>query len=216
MKVSAVIFDLDGTVLANEDEYGRAFANVLRHLGVKASSHSPHKAGIGVQENWPYLIKKYKIKTKKSLDELASLTQREYLKQLSGVYPREGLEVFIKDLKDSDIATAMATSNEWFLVEKTFEKLGIEKYFDVVTTGDEVSDKKPAPDLFLKTAEKLGVEPSECLVFEDSESGIAAAKGAGMKVVGISEKEAPKGFLTGADLVISSFWEVSPEVLWRL
>lgn len=216
MKVSAVIFDLDGTVLANEDEYGRAFASILRALGVKTNSNSPHKAGIGVQENWPYLIKKYRIKTKKSLDELARLTQREYLKELPKVYPRDGFEVFIKDLRDSNIATGLATSNERFMVEKTFQKLDIEKYFDIVTTGEEVLAKKPAPDLFLKTAEKLGVEPFECLVFEDSESGITAAKRAGMKVVGISGEEASKGLLRGADFVISSFWEVSPEALWRL
>jgi HAD superfamily hydrolase (TIGR01509 family) len=216
VKIAAVIFDLDGTVLANEDEYGAAFATVLRELGAKVTSKYPHVGGIGVKENWPGLLKKYKIKTKKSLDELTRKTQREYLEQLSHVYPKDGFEVFIKDLKGSDIPIALATSNEWFMLEKTFEKIPIEKYFDVITTGDEVASKKPAPDLFLETAEKLGVEPSECLVFEDSGSGIEAANKAGMRAIAIARDDEHAKSLEKASLVIRSYWEVSPELLWRL
>lgn len=216
MKVSAVIFDLDGTVLANEDEYGAAFASVLRSLGAKVTSEYPHVGGIGVKENWPGLLKKYKVKTKKTIDELARQTQKEYLRQLTKVHPKDGFEVFIKDLKAAKIPIALATSNEWYLLEETFAKINIEKYFDCITTGEEVVSKKPAPDLFLKTAGKLGVEPSECLVFEDSESGIRAAYLAGMRVVAIARDEGHAKSLQKADLVIDSYWEVSPEILWRL
>jgi HAD superfamily hydrolase (TIGR01509 family) len=216
VKVSAVIFDLDGTVLANEDEYGAAFASVLRSLGAKVTSEYPHVGGIGVKENWPGLLKKYKVKTKKTIDELARQTQKEYLRQLTKVHPKDGFEVFIKDLKAAKIPIALATSNEWYLLEETFAKINIEKYFDCITTGEEVVSKKPAPDLFLKTAGKLGVEPSECLVFEDSESGIRAACLAGMRVVAIARDEGHAKSLQKADLVIDSYWEVSPEILWRL
>jgi HAD superfamily hydrolase (TIGR01509 family) len=216
VKVSAVIFDLDGTVLANEDEYGAAFASVLRSLGAKVTSEYPHVGGIGVKENWPGLLKKYKVKTKKTIDELARQTQKEYLRQLTKVHPKDGFEVFIKDLKAAKIPIALATSNEWYLLEETFAKINIEKYFDCITTGEEVVSKKPAPDLFLKTAGKLGVEPSECLVFEDSESGIRAAYLAGMRVVAIARDEGHAKSLQKADLVIDSYWEVSPEILWRL
>lgn len=216
MKVSAVIFDLDGTVLANEDEYGAAFASVLRSLGAKVTSDYPHVGGIGVEENWPGLLKKYKIKTKKTTQELAKQTQREYLKQLAKVHPKDGFEVFIKDLKDSEIPIALATSNEWVMLEATFERINIEKYFDIITTGEEVAAKKPAPDLFIKAAQKLGVEPSDCLVFEDSNSGIEAALAAGMRVVAIARDEDHAKSLKKAGLVIRSYWEVSPELLWRL
>jgi len=216
VKLSAVIFDLDGTVLANEDEYGQAFAEVLKSIGARVKSDFPHVAGIGVKENWPGLLKKFRIKTKKTPDELARDTQRQYLKLLSKVHPKEGLGVFIKDLRDSGVPIALATSSDWFILEATFEKLDIEKYFDAVTTGEEVLTKKPAPDLFLKTAQKLGVGPSECLVFEDSESGIKAAHAAGMRVVAIARDEEHAKGLRGADLVITSYWDISPEALWRL
>lgn len=216
MKISAVIFDLDGTVLANEDEYGTAFANVLRALGAKVNSKYPHVGGIGVKENWPGLLKKYKIKTEKTIDELAIQTQQEYLKQLSQVHPKEGFEVFIRALKESEIPVALATSNEWFMLEETFNKIDIEGYFDAVTTGEEVLVKKPAPDLFLTTAEKLGVEPSECLVFEDSAAGIAAAKAAGMKAVAIARDDDHAQSLNRADSVIRNYNQVSPEILSSL
>ena len=216
MKISAVIFDLDGTVLANEDEYGEAFAKVLRSLGAKVTSDFPHVGGIGVKENWPGLLKKYKIITEKTLDELAQETQRQYLKLLAKVNLKEGFEVFIKNIKDSEIPIALATSNEWSILEQTFAKIKIERYFDTVTTGEDVASKKPAPDLFLETALKLGVEPSECLVFEDSSSGIEAALGARMRVVAIARDDAHAKSLGKANLVIRSYWEVSPEVLWRL
>jgi HAD superfamily hydrolase (TIGR01509 family) len=207
---------LDGTVLANEDEYGIAFVAVLKSLGAKVKSEYPHVGGIGVKENWPGLLKKYKIKTKKTTNELARQTQLEYLKLLPRVYPRDGFEAFIKDLRDTGIKTAIATSNDWFVVEKTFEKIKIENYFDVITTGDEVRAKKPSPDLFLNAADKLGVDPLECLVFEDSQNGIEAAKKAGMRVIGISRDHEHAQTLMGANLVVTGYWEVSPEVLFRL
>ena len=77
MKLSAVIFDLDGTVVADEDEYGEAFARVLKKLGVIVDSEYPHVGGIGVRENWPIFIKKYNIKTDKTIEELTLLTQKE-------------------------------------------------------------------------------------------------------------------------------------------
>ena len=216
MKISAIIFDLDGTVLSNEDEYGAAFANVLRSLGAKVNLEYPHVGGIGVKENWPGLLKKYKINTEKTTDELARQTQQEYLKQLSKVQLKDGFEVFVRELKASEIPIALATSNVRLMLEETFNKIDIEGYFDAVTTGEEVMAKKPAPDLFLKTAQKLGVEPSECLVFEDSGAGIAAAKAAGMKAVAIARDEDHAKSLTAADLVIRNYKEVSPEILSRL
>src|SRR3970040_2908395 len=107
MIVSAVIFDLEGTVLDNEDEYGAAFRSVLRLLGKKVDKRYPHIGGIGVKENWPMLLSKYKIKTKRTLEELTRETQNEYLKRLGTVTFKKGFEKFIRDLKDSSISIAL-------------------------------------------------------------------------------------------------------------
>ena len=208
MKPSAVIFDLDGTVLDNEDEYGASFKKVLESLGAKDVPDFPHVRGIGVKENWPGLLEKYNLKTDKSPQELAHKTQEEYLKMLDRVHLKEGCEEFIGDLKAEGIKTALATSNERWVVEEVFAKLKLDRLFDTATTAEEVSYRKPNPDLFLLTAGKLGVKTNECLVIEDAASGVEAAKRAGMKVWAIAWDERYKGELKGADRIVFGYNEL--------
>lgn len=217
MLLSAAIFDLDGTILTDEDEYGRAFNKVLREAGVKTKDDIPHVAGIGVKENWEKFKVDYKLSGTKSLDDLTRETQKAYLSELKTVTVRAGFEDFVNDLKEAGVKIALATSNEWWVVEEIFKKINLENLFDVVTTGEEVSYNKPDPDIFTLTAEKLGVERGECLVFEDAPSGVTAAIRAGMKVVGIAETEENRKLLSkGANLVISDFLDISPDVLSSL
>lgn len=209
MGLTAVIFDLDGTVLDNEDEYGLAFGKVLRSLGKRVDSKYPHTAGIGVKENWPLLLSKYKIKTRKSIEELTAQTQDAYLKLLWRVKIKKGFKNFVSDLRNSGVATALATSNAWWIADEVLTELGLKDFFDVTTTAEEVDYRKPNPDLFLLTARKLGVEAGECLVIEDSEAGIEAAHAAGMKVIGIARDKEHAKTLKEADLVIYNYNQLS-------
>ncbi len=201
MTIKAAIFDLDGTVIANEEVYGVAFREILRTLNIHTKEKYPHTGGIGVEENWPKLIEKHKIKTKKTIQQLASETQNSYIRNISKIDLKGGFIEFINDLKDSDIKTALATSNEWWIVEKVFDQINIESYFDSVTTGEEVKFKKPSPDIFLLAAEKLGVDPEDCVVFEDSAAGVEAAHAAGMKVVAIARDDDHAKELKEADII---------------
>lgn len=214
--ISAAIFDLDGTVLANEDEYGAAFRKVLARLGKKVYLAYPHIGGIGVKENWPILLSKYKIRTNLSLEELTKETQEAYLGELDKVKLKPGLAVFIRELYESGIKIALATSNTRRILDEVFERVGLQKFFEVTTTGEEVELKKPAPDLFLLTANKLRKDPSECLVFEDSKAGIAAAHSAGMRVVAIARDQKHAAILKDADLVSNSYSELSPASILNL
>lgn len=216
MKISAVIFDLDGTVLDNEDEYGIAFRKVLRNLGKKVDKKYPHIGGIGVKENWPILLSKYHIKTDKSIEELTRETQDAYLGLLKRVDFKKGTERFISELKESGIKVALATSNAWWIVEEVSDVLPLEDLFEIITTGEEVEFKKPDPDLFLVAAQKLGTEPSGCLVIEDSEAGIEAAQRAGMKVIGITDNPKHAEVLKNADMVIKDYYDLSPEKITTL
>ncbi len=207
MAIKAVIFDLDGTVLDNEDEYGKAFKKVLESLGVKVDDEIPHTTGIGLHNNWKKLIKKYKIKTSKTTEELSRETQEEYLKLLKSVKLKKGFENFVENLQKSGLTIALATSNEWWMVEKIFDKTKIEKYFDCTTTAEEVLFNKPDPEIFLVTANKIGVLPEGCLVFEDSQAGVKAAKAAGMRVIGVARDERHAKELKNADMVIESYGE---------
>ena len=213
MKISAVIFDLDGTVLEDEDEYGKAFNKVLKSLGTDLEVETPQTKGIGVKENWPLLIKKYNIKTDKSPEVLAHETQEAYLLELNEVTIRPGFDEFAERLKDAGIQIALATSNTWEVTEKILKKTGLSDFFDTITTVEEVAYSKPDPALFTLTADKLGVEREKCLVIEDAPSGIEAAHAAGMKVIVIMNDGADENALAEADFAVEGFSEITPKVI---
>lgn len=216
MKVSAIIFDLDGTVVNDENVYAKSFRNILIKYGVKNPPAFPHESGIGVAENWRNFRNKYNLKTEKTDYELANETQLEYTKMISKVKLRKGFKQFIDQVRDSGIQTALATSNNWNMVEKIYDKFGIEEYFGTTTTAEELHSNKPDPEIFLLTADKLNVQPDECLVIEDSPAGIDAAQRADMKVVAIYRNKKHKKELDGADLVVSNFKKISPQKLLNL
>ena len=118
---------------------------------------------------------------------------------------------FLQYLKAKGIRTGIATSNSKELLLAVLESLGIAAYFDEIHTSCEVAKGKPAPDIYLLVAQKLGVEPENCLVFEDIMQGILAGKAAGMKVCAIKDEfsikqEAEKK--ASADWFVTGFAEI--------
>lgn len=214
--IKAVLFDLNGTVLSDEDEYGKAFKKVLLGLGKKVKKKYPHIGGIGVKENWPLLLSKYHIKTKRTLDELTHETQKAYLEQLTKITFKKGFKRFLDELKSKGIKTALATSNSLWMVEQLSKRFELEQYFDIVTTEEEVNFNKPAPDIFRITAEKLGVDPESCIVIEDSKAGVEAAHTAGMRVVGMARDNKHSQSLKDVELVVRNFNELSSEKILEL
>jgi len=208
MKIKAAIFDLDGTVVADEDEYGEAFNRVLRRFGIDTGTSYPHVAGIGVEENWEIFLSKNKSKIDKSIEELSQDTQKEYLKLLERVNPKDGFIEFVQLIRNEGVKTALATSNSWFVTDKILEKLSLEDYFDCITTAEEVDHKKPDPQIFEITIAKLGLLPKECVVFEDSRAGVVAAKALGIKVIAFFRSEEHKKTLKKADVIVRDFTEL--------
>lgn len=100
---------------------------------------------------------------------------------------KEGAKELLDYLKARDIKIALATGTSRPSAEHHLKEVGILEMFDVIVCGTEVENGKPAPDVFLKTAELLGADPADCFVFEDSENGINAGFAAGMKCIGIED-----------------------------
>ena len=209
MNLAACIFDLDGTVVLDEHLYANAFRRVLKSLGVVEKRKSFHRGGIGVEENWQEFIKSYDLNTKKSAKQLARDTNQEYLKRLDDVKLNPGFSGFAEDLKSRGVLTALATSSVWEIADAVVQKLKLGDYFECITTGDGVGRKKPHPEIFVITAQKLGVEPAHCIVFEDSGAGVTAAHEAGMKVVGIERDKIQRKDIGSAELIIKTFNDVS-------
>lgn len=215
MKYSAVIFDFDGTVLVNEEVYAKAFIEVLRrhNANLKDIDHShPQEPGIGLKENWVILKERCGIENA-SVEQLVHETQDVYHSMLDAVKIRPGFYELKQALEEEDIILALATSNDWWLVEDELEDLGLHKQFKTVITGEEVARKKPAPDIFLETARKIGVEPGECVVIEDSKAGVEAAKEAEMVVIAVLSTFTKKEDFPRADWVVEDFSQITPKLL---
>jgi HAD superfamily hydrolase (TIGR01549 family) len=120
-------------------------------------------------------------------------------------YRVRGLEVFLERYKD--VPKAIGTNAEPANIEFVLKHFKLEKYFEVVVDGEQVSRPKPFPDIYLKCAAKLGFNPGNCIVFEDSPTGIEAGRAAGMRVVGV---ETTPTHFSGVDLEIQDF--ESPEL----
>ncbi|MDI3311034.1 MAG: HAD-IA family hydrolase, partial [Thermoanaerobacterium sp.] len=111
---------------------------------------------------------------------------------------------------------AVASSSPIEVIKLVVKRLKLESYFDELVSGDFVKRSKPHPDIFLYAAEKLLVEPERCLVIEDSNKGVLAAKSAGMKVVGFINPNSGNQDINMADMVIRSFSELNYEKLQNI
>lgn len=112
--------------------------------------------------------------------------QHRYIEE-KGVPLKEGLPELLEYLKGQDIRMAVATSTQQSLAEKMLKIAGVYEYFDAVAYGNKVKRSKPFPDIFQKAAEDLGVPMRECLVLEDSISGVQAGKAAGGYIIHIPD-----------------------------
>ncbi|HTK03329.1 MAG TPA: HAD family phosphatase [Alphaproteobacteria bacterium] len=185
MKPAAVIFDLDGTIILSEESWGKAFGTVLKSLGVEETDNHPQTRGVSHKKNWENLIQKYNIKTTKPVDELVTLTYVEYEKLIPMIKLNDGFWDFVDVLQEHNLPLALATQTRWETTSKILQHFDLEDIFESVTTAEEVILPKPDPDIFILAAEKIGVEREDCLVIEDSNIGVKAARRAGMKVIKI-------------------------------
>ncbi len=207
--IQAVIFDLDGTVLDNEYKWEEAFRGVANRNGIRCplvGNRWIHEPGIGISPNWEKLVEKGDRADKLSR-ETWELYQMEYSQSLS---LREGIVELVSAIKEKGWLTALATGSNWDVVEKELEQLDMYLAFDVTTTGEEVLAQKPDPEIYLLTSQKLGVDPEECVVIEDSLAGVQAAVDAGMKVVAITSDYATREEIkkAGVNLLVDYLNEV--------
>ncbi len=214
MKLQAVIFDMDGTIVDSEGAWGYAFVTILGKIGVQAKDDHPQTSGISMEENWKTLLERENIKTEKTVSELVDLTLNEYLNQLDKIILRDGTKEIFDRLVSQGIRIALGTSTDRDITSKILNKLGIQDNFEIIICGDDVEKRKPAPDIFLKVLDKLNLKSDDCMVIEDTPSGIKAANSAGIKVVVMNWENNFSDDPKGADFVANSFKEVE-EIIFK-
>lgn len=183
----AYIFDMDGTLTDNMHFHHEAWMKfiALKKLGIDAATFERdyHKGTLieVMARFFPTL------KTEEELRQVGNEKEALYRNTYGHLLkPLPGLHQFLKQLKEKNIPAGLATMGDQNNLDMTLKQLNIAAYFHSTTGGDQVHNGKPHPEIFLSAAEKIGVDPQCCLAFEDTQSGITAARAAGMQVVGVA------------------------------
>lgn len=205
----AVIFDIDGTIVDNMHLHAEAFAVFAERHGLPAliAADRARLDGRRNSEIFPILFKRDVPREEWQAYE----HEKESLyRELSRgrLTPMKGLHDFIARLRADGIGVALATSAPEPNVAHTLSELGLTDDFPIIVRGDQVPRGKPAPDVFLEAARRLGVQPADCLVFEDAPMGVEAGKAAGMVVVALTTSFTEDHFRSlplAPDLVCADF-----------
>ncbi|HHZ12473.1 MAG: HAD family hydrolase [Caldicoprobacterales bacterium] len=203
--IKAFIFDLDGVIIDSEPLHYEADKIVFREFGIElADGELDGYVGIDTRQMVTELRDKYNIET--SVDDLLEKLQCVKLDLLKTwkFEAIDGIRDLISDLKNNNIAIALASSSPMRFIRLAIEKIGISKHFDLIVSGEHVDKSKPEPDIFLRAAHLLEVKPSECLVLEDSVNGVTAAKRAGMKCIGFLNPNSGNQDLSKADKIVTT------------
>ena len=200
----AIIFDMDGTLLESTEAdyrawervfkvYGRelTYENYVPMLGIRSADVIRNILGFDNENDLArVLIEKY--------DHFVDYVNDHPVK------PVAATDCFLQHLSRYDVKVGLATSSRQQKTMLLLGRLGFLQYFDAIVTGEQVENSKPAPDIFLRAADQLHIDPQHCLVVEDGPIGVAAAKSAGMRCIAITTTH-PAEKLQQADWIIDGY-----------
>lgn len=215
--LEAIIFDMDGVLVDSEYTYFQSKSQILSEAGHEVED-SYHFQFMGTTSDYMW----EKMKQEFSLP----LSVAEYIQQMTAlrqaIIKRDGIRViphvqeFVKGLSQAGLKLAVASSSSLAEIKVNLAEIGLSEYFSEVVSTEEVEHSKPAPDVYLAAAERIGIVPENCLGIEDTKNGTGAVRNAGMVCVGFANPAFPKQDLAFADRVVSSFSELDADSLTKI
>lgn len=206
MNAVAVIFDMDGVLVDSGAGHRAAWRALLEERGIALPAEfwrrtigRPAEEAVGRLLGRTLSAREARELSRRKNDHFVRLTR-------TGLPAVPGVVEFVVDLVQRQVPLAVATSARRADAERLLSDLGLLPHFPVVIAAEDVRRGKPDPEVYLLAAQGLGASPAQCLVFEDSLVGVAAARSAGMRVVGVATAHAePELLEAGAERVILNF-----------
>lgn len=212
MTIRYIIFDLDGTLLDSERPVREAWRFVLARKGVVLRDED-YALVVGRSERESESIIVNWLGAQGDVGALKIEVDAWLAARHPSFLPRPGVTRVLEELSHKGIPLAVASSTSIQGVHERLSAAQLSRYFQVLCGGDEVMRGKPAPDIFRLAADRLGADPSECLVFEDSDFGALAALAAKMRLVLIPDvKTIPHEIRSQAHAVLESFVGTSKQI----
>jgi len=209
-ELKAVLFDLDGVIVDTAKFHYLAWKKLADQNGIYFDEDINERLkGVSRLASLNIILEKsdkeYTDFEKEQMAEIKNNWYLEMIEQLKENDVLPGVIDFLESLKNAGIKTSICSASK--SAQFIIEKLNLLDYFDTIVGGGDVKNSKPDPEVFLIASERLAISPSCCLVFEDAYAGIEAGKAAGMKTLGIGDKN----LLINADVVYKDMTEVSLE-----
>lgn len=214
--IKAIIFDMDGVLVNTEPVYEKATIDMMKNVyNIDLALRILVKTkGLRDEEEFEFYKKKYDIND--SIKNLANNRKKYFFKTAEKLnIVIEGINKKLRELSNYyDLGLATSTAGEMFDFETKFFDTSL---FKVIIKGSDVKEGKPNPESYITTINKLNYQPQECVVIEDSLTGVQAAKGSGAKCIGVLgsflEKELKKA---GADIVIEDMTKITKEIIEKI
>jgi beta-phosphoglucomutase len=186
--IKGIIFDLDGVIVKTDELHYRAWKRLADAEGIFFDREINNRLrGVSRMASLEIILERSpRTYSAEEKNRLASIKNQYYVELLKTLTPDDimpGVTKTLEELKRRKILTAIGSSSK--NARAILEQIKLANLFDAVADGNDIINSKPAPDVFLKAADMLGLRPAECAVVEDAEAGIAAAKSAGMLAIAI-------------------------------
>lgn len=204
MDIKACLFDLDGVIVDTAKYHYLAWKRLANDMGFDFTEEDNERLkGVSRMRSLEILLEIGGVeKSYSEMEELATKKNEWYVEDIKKLKPEEilpGVSKFLTELKEQGIKIALGSASK--NAPLILDGLNLTNYFDAIIDGTKVSQAKPDPEVFLKGAEALGLKADECIVFEDAQAGIEAAKNGGMLCVAIGSPEN----LSGYDYIMPGF-----------
>ena len=202
----AVVFDMDGVLLDSGAHHRDAWRLLLADLGLtpapdfwRLTIGRPAEEAVALLLGRPVDAAEAARLARRKREHYAQLAAR-------GMQPIPGAPAFVAGLARQGVPRAVATSASRHDVDALLAEIGVRRHFQVIVTADDVRRGKPDPEVYVRAAAGLGLPPTGCVVFEDSVVGIHAARGAGMRVIGVTTAHSDHELqAAGAERAIADF-----------
>jgi HAD superfamily hydrolase (TIGR01509 family) len=217
LSFEAVVFDLDGVLADSEPWWNQIDTKLLSEHGIDYRGEY-HRNVLGVSYRVAIEFYKSVFHISAPVEELMRRRGEiavDFFATRVGLFP--SAKRTLEDLHKMKLHLAVATSSVSASARPVLERTGIRGFFDAVVTGDEVERGKPDPEIYLRTAQELGVVPEACLVIEDALAGIAAAKAANMRVAAVPDTRFvdQREYEEAADYVLGNLSDI-PALIGRV
>ncbi len=217
--LKAVIFDMDGVIADTEPGYKITTTEFLSEQGIEIEpDYLLRFTGVTNEFMWNCIFKETGL-SGFTVDACVDIInkKRDALMAREGLNPLPGVIDFIHRLSDAGIQLAIASSSSPEEINRVMDTFHIRSMIRAYASGEECEHGKPEPDVFLKAADLLGMDPANCLVIEDSRNGLLAAKRAGMRSIGFDNPDFHQdGLHEYADLITDAFHKISVQMCQEL